>query len=65
MYNTFAATPAGHEVCTTAEVVDVDGKRVDFKVSASDGIEEIGSGTTTNCDRSFSFNERLAKKRSY
>jgi fluoroacetyl-CoA thioesterase len=37
-------------VCTTAEVVDVDGKRVDFKVSASDGIEEIGSGTTTNCD---------------
>jgi len=47
---------------TTAEVVDVDGKRVDFKVSASDGIEEIGSGTTTNL---CSFNERLAKKRSY
>jgi predicted thioesterase len=62
MYNTFAATPAGHEVCTTAEVVDVDGKRVDFKVSTSDGIEEIGSATTTNL---CSFNERLAKKRSY
>ena len=66
MYNTFAATPAGHEVCTTAEVVDVDGKRVDFKVSASDGIEEIGSGTTTNCDRSLFFQpSALPTKRSY
>jgi len=36
----FAATPVGHEVCATAEVVNVEGKRVDFKVSASDGIEE-------------------------
>jgi predicted thioesterase len=47
-------------MCTTAEVVDVDGKRVDFKVPASDGIEEIGSGTTTNCDRSLFF--QRAKK---
>jgi len=62
MYNTFAATPAGHEVCTTAEVVDVDGKRVDFKVPASDGIEEIGSGTTTNCDRSLFFQRAPCQK---
>src|ERR1700690_2096322 len=41
----FAATPVGHEVRATAEVVNVEGKRVDFKVSASDGLEEIGSGT--------------------
>ena len=38
----FAATPVGHEVCATAEVINVEGKRVDFKVSASDGKEEIG-----------------------
>ena len=47
----FAATPVGHEVCATAEVINVEGKRVDFKVSASDGIEEIDSGTH-HCDRS-------------
>src|SRR3954467_229418 len=27
-----AATPAGHEVRATAEVVGVDGKRIDFEV---------------------------------
>src|SRR5437764_7594905 len=36
----FAATPVGHEVRAMAEVVNVEGKRVDFKVSASDGNEE-------------------------
>ena len=62
----FAATPVGHEVCATAEVVNVEGKRVDFKVSASDGIEEIGSGTHQRIVIDLrSFNERLAKKRSY
>jgi fluoroacetyl-CoA thioesterase len=39
----FAATPIGHEVRVTAEVINVEGKRVDFKVSASDGIEEMGN----------------------
>jgi predicted thioesterase len=58
----FAATPVGHEVCATAEVVHVEGKRVDFKVSASDGIEEIGSGTTTNCDRSLFFQRAPCQK---
>jgi predicted thioesterase len=27
----FAATPVGHEVRATAEVINVEGKRVDFK----------------------------------
>src|SRR4249920_2426355 len=59
----FAATPVGHEVRATAEVVNVEGKRVDFKVSASDGIEEIGSGTHQRIviDRR-SCNGRLSKK---
>ena len=41
----FAATPVGRDVRATAEVVNVEGKRIDFKVSASNGIEEIGAGT--------------------
>ena len=62
----FASTPVGHEVCATAEVINVEGKRVDFKVTASDGIEEIGSGTHQRIVIDLrSFNERLAKKRSY
>jgi predicted thioesterase len=59
----FAATPVGHDVRATAEVVGVEGKRVDFKVSASDGEEEIGSGTHQRIVIDLrSFNERLAKK---
>jgi len=58
-----AATPEGHEVRATAEVVRVEGKRVDFKVWASDGNEEIGSGTHQRIVIDLrSFNERLAKK---
>src|SRR4030081_3952944 len=40
-----AATPVGHEVRAEAEVTNVDGKRIAFKVSALDELEEIGSGT--------------------
>ena len=59
----FAATPVGHDVRATAEVVGVEGKRVDFKVSASDGKEEIGSGTHQRIVIDLrSFNERLARK---
>lgn len=39
-----AATPVGLKVTATAEVVAVDGRTVIFKVSAHDGIEEIGGG---------------------
>jgi fluoroacetyl-CoA thioesterase len=58
-----AATPVGREVCATAEVINVEGKRVDFKVSASDGVEEIGVGTHQRVVIDLrSFNERLAQK---
>ena len=59
----FAATPVGHEVRATAEVINVEGRRVDFKVSASDDKEEIGSGTHQRIVIDLgSFNERLAEK---
>ena len=58
-----AATPVGFEVCATAEVVGVDGKRIDFKVSARDGTAEIGKGSHQRIVIDLrSFNERLAKK---
>jgi fluoroacetyl-CoA thioesterase len=40
-----AATPVGHDVRAEAEVTEVDGRRIKFKVTASDETEEIGSGT--------------------
>lgn len=40
-----AATPAGHMVTAQAEVTKVDGRRIEFNVSARDEIEEIGRGT--------------------
>ena len=40
-----AATPVGHQVTAEAEVTKVDGRRVEFKVSARDENEEIGTGT--------------------
>ena len=59
----FAATPVGRDVSATAEVVKVEGRRVDFKVSASDGQEEIGNGTHQRIVIDLgSFNERLARK---
>jgi fluoroacetyl-CoA thioesterase len=59
----FAATPLGHDVRATAEVVGVEGRRIAFKVSASDNKEEIGSGTHQRIVIDLrSFNERLARK---
>jgi fluoroacetyl-CoA thioesterase len=58
-----AATPVGHEVRAEAEVIKVEGKRIEFKVSASDEIEEIGSGTHQRIVIDLgAFNERLARK---
>jgi fluoroacetyl-CoA thioesterase len=58
-----AATPVGHDVRADAEVVKVEGKRIEFKVSASDDMEEIGSGTHQRVVIDLrSFNERLDKK---
>ena len=39
-----AATPMGQEVTYTAAVVEVDGRRVRFRVEASDGSEMVGRG---------------------
>jgi predicted thioesterase len=39
------ATPAGREVVGHAEVIGTDGRRIFFRVWATDGTEEIGSGT--------------------
>ena len=40
-----AATPVGHRVTAEAEVTKVDGRRIEFKVSARDENEVIGTGT--------------------
>jgi predicted thioesterase len=39
-----AATPVGVKVYATAELVDIDGKRLVFKVEAYDEKEKIGEG---------------------
>jgi fluoroacetyl-CoA thioesterase len=58
-----AATPLGHEVRAEAEVTKVEGRRIEFDVSARDQVEEIGRGThhrmVIDMDR---MNERLARK---
>jgi fluoroacetyl-CoA thioesterase len=60
-----AATPAGHEVTALATVTKVEGRHIEFDVSARDEKEEIGRGThgrvAINLER---FNERLAAKAS-
>jgi fluoroacetyl-CoA thioesterase len=40
-----AATPAGRRVTGEAEVTGVDGRRIEFSVSARDEAEQIGIGT--------------------
>jgi fluoroacetyl-CoA thioesterase len=39
-----AATPVGHRVTAEAEVTKVEGRHIEFRVSARDEIEEIGHG---------------------
>lgn len=40
-----APTPVGMRVTAEAEVTHAEGRRVTFKVRASDKVEEIGTGT--------------------
>ena len=40
-----AATPAGHQVTAEAVVTKVDGRRIEYDVSARDETEDIGKGT--------------------
>ena len=58
-----AATPVGHQVRAEAEVTKVEGRRIEFKVTASDETEVIGSGTHQRMMINIaSFNARLAAK---
>jgi fluoroacetyl-CoA thioesterase len=54
-----AATPVGHRVIAEAEVTKVDGRRIEFSVSARDDMEPIGSGTH---ERAVVDIERLGKR---
>jgi fluoroacetyl-CoA thioesterase len=40
-----AATPAGRRVTGEAEVTKVEGRRIELRIRATDGTEEIGVGT--------------------
>ncbi len=58
-----AATPVGMRVTARAEVVQVDGRLVRFRVEARDELEPIGDGThervVVNVAR---FDQRVARK---
>jgi fluoroacetyl-CoA thioesterase len=58
-----AATPPKHVVHATAEMVKAEGRRFEFKVSARDETEVIGSGTHQRVViNPTKFLERLAAK---
>ena len=58
-----AATPVGHRVIAEAEVTKVEGRRLEFKVSARDDTEEIGVGTHKRMVVDLKrFSQRLAAK---
>jgi len=40
-------TPVGFTVTATATLKSIDGRKLTFEVSASDGIDQIGSGSHT------------------
>jgi fluoroacetyl-CoA thioesterase len=58
-----AATPVGHAILAEAEIVKVDGRRIEFSVVARDEVEVIGTGThervVVNMER---FAKKLAEK---
>ncbi len=58
-----AATPLGMTVTATAELVQVDGRKLTFRVDARDEQDRIGTGTHTrmiiNVER---FNQRVQEK---
>lgn len=58
-----AATPEGWKVRAEAEVIRVEGRRVEFEVRAFDEKEQIGNGTHLRAivERS-KFDERFASK---
>jgi fluoroacetyl-CoA thioesterase len=40
-----APTPEGVRVTASAEVTNIDGQRIDFRIEATDGTQVIGMGT--------------------
>jgi len=42
-----AASPVGAVITASAEIISVDGRKIEFKITASDNAGEIGSGTHT------------------
>jgi fluoroacetyl-CoA thioesterase len=58
-----APTPLGFEVKATAELIEVEGRRLLFRVEVHDGVEVVGQGTheraIINVQR---FGERVAQK---
>jgi fluoroacetyl-CoA thioesterase len=54
-----AATPAGHQVEALAVVTKVNGRFIEFDVSARDEVEEIGRGTHA---RALIDMERMSRK---
>jgi fluoroacetyl-CoA thioesterase len=58
-----AATPPGWKVRAEAEVIDSEGRRVEFVVRAFDEKEEIGAGTHTRAVlQRAKFDERFTAK---
>jgi len=58
-----AATPLGHTVRAEAEVVKVEGRRIEFRVAAFDEQEQIGRGTHGRAIVELGkFNQRLQAK---
>ena len=58
-----APTPVGMNVVAKAELIEVDGHRLRFKIDAWDALEKIGEGVhfRARINRTH-FNERLTKK---
>ena len=58
-----AATPPGHRARAEAELTKVEGRRLEFAVSAFDDVEQIGSGTHRRAViDSAKFNDRIKTK---
>lgn len=58
-----AATPVGHEVTALAVVTKVEGRHIEFDVSARDEMDEIGRGTHSRVAIDLGkFNTRLTAK---
>lgn len=58
-----APTPIGFEVTATAELVEVNGRKLTFRVQAHDGVEVVGEGIHERAIINLQkFGERVARK---